>query len=317
MGWHLKGWAEWLLNIQRGKDETVPAVALPMVKHWGRSCIGKFAARGFTKEDYGEATSPGWSYLPVWDIETQSHGSVVEIAGKRWKCLAATDSENAYPAILAYVESHVRRGLSRVIADVGRENVICCDTDGLTVPYSRKGWPAMRPDLTAPLELRRKSSWTRIRVIGPQHLERDGVRKFSGVPGSAVQLHDGRYEALVWPRLAWQIREHAGPGYRRPAHTYAIGESYASGWVDADGIVLPVEVDARPGGVNHPVPWSLTVHAASGRELGPVQAPAVLRVFGTGEKLCHHERGRLRRSGNALMGCESHGITHKGISIST
>lgn len=283
MGWHLQEWARWVLSVQSGSDPDAPAVAIPMVKHWGRAVIGKFAAHGFTKEEYGKAQSKTWSYLPVWDIGAQSHGAVVEVAGRRWKCLANGDGDNAYPAVLAYVESHTRARLSRVIDHLTRGRVICCDTDGVLLRDTGTDdiWPA--PELTAPLSLRAKSSWRQIRVIGPQHLVRDGQRKFSGVPGSAVQRADGKLEALVWPRLSWQMREHTGGGYRRPAQTYTVGDSYASGWVDQAGRVLPAEVTTDAAGANLPVPWARSRHAAAGVQLGPVQSPAVLRVFGTGE----------------------------------
>lgn len=282
LGWYLQDWAEWVLRVQSGADDTAPAVAVPMVKHWGRACIGKFAARGFSKQAYGDATGPGWSYLPVWDIAAQAHGSIVEIAGKRWKCLADSDGDNAYPAVLAYVESHTRARLSRVIERLGRQVVTCCDTDGLTGRDLSAALARLPASLTAPLVLREKQSWRQLRVIGPQHLVRDGRRKFSGIPASARQLPDGRLEALVWPRLAWQLRESAGAGYRRPAQTYTVGASYASGWVDEAGTVLPVQLAATREGGNRPVPWAGTSHAAAGRRLGPVQADAVLRVFGLG-----------------------------------
>ena len=282
LSWALQDWARWVLDIQSGTDPVVPPIAIPMVKHWGRAVIGKFAARGFTKEAYGESKSGAWSYLPVWDVAAQAHGAVVELDGKRWKCLAAADGDNAYPAVLAYVESHTRRLLSAAIDSIGRGRVICCDTDGF-VMRDRDGLHIPEDwAVTAPLSLRRKGMWRKMRVIGPQHIVRDGHRKYSGVPGSAVETKDGKLEALVWPRLSWQIREHQGAGYRRPVHTYTIGESYASGWVDDGGTVLPVQLQVDGEGHNRPVPWAETTYAAAGARLGPVQAPAVLRIFGMG-----------------------------------
>lgn len=285
LGWHLREWAQWVLEVQSGRDADAPAVAVPMVKHWGRAVIGKFAAHGFTKEAYGAAISQTWSYMPVWDIGRQAHGAIVELAGRRWKCLNAGDGDNAYPAVLAYVESYTRARLSRVIDHLTRGRVICCDTDGVLLRETAGDdiWPA--PEVTDPLALRAKGAWRQVRVIGPQHLVRDGRRKFSGVPGSAHQLADGRLEALVWPRLAWQLGEHAGEGYRRPAQTYTVGASYASGWVDQAGTVWPVEVTTDAAGANLAVPWAGGRHDRAGVQLGAVQSPSVLRVFGTGEGL--------------------------------
>lgn len=280
MGWALRPWAQWILSIQTGEDATVPAVAVPMVKHWGRAVIGKFAAKGFTKQDYGAAPDNTWTYESVWDIEKQAHGSVVTLGGRRWKCLATASGDNCYPAILAYIESHVRARLTRVIDAAGPGCVVCCDTDGVTGPASGGLPEAAAAAGTWPLVMRPKGHYATMRVLGPQHLVKDGKRSYSGVPGSAVQGPDGALHALVWPRLAWQLKEHSGEGYRRPAQTYAIGASYASGWVASDGVVLAVQMRPDGQGGNQPLPWHATSWAAAGRELGNVQAPSVERVFG-------------------------------------
>jgi hypothetical protein len=280
LGYALSEWARWVLAVQSGQDPTAPGVAIPMVKHWGRAVIGKFAARGFAKQEYGDAAGDRWSYLPVWDVGRQAHGAIVELGARRWKCLQTGAGDNCYPAVLAYVESHTRLRLARAVDFLGRGDAVCCDTDGLTAA-GRASWDGLAAAVdTAPLQLRRKHVFKRIRVIGPQHLVRDGRRKFSGVPGSAVETVDGRLAALVWPRLAWQLREHPGDGYRRPAQEYVIGQSYASGWVTASGAVVPVEMRPGPGRSNRPVPWCETVSAREGIGLGPVQSPAVVRVFG-------------------------------------
>jgi hypothetical protein len=280
LGWYLKPWAEWVLAIQHGEDTAVPPVAVPMVKHWGRAVIGKFAAHGFTKQPYGDATGPGWSYEPVWDIGAQAHGAIVQLGGKRWKCLATASGENCYPAVLAYVESHTRARLSRAVEAIGREHAVSCDTDGLLARDGQHWARVVDQAGVWPLVMRAKKTCRVLRVIGPQHLVKDGKRSYSGVPGSAEVQADGSLTAMVWPKLSWQLREHQGEGYRRPVQTYVIGASYAPGWIGDDATVLPPEMATGPGGGSCPVPWPQTRHAASGRVLGPVQSPAVERVFG-------------------------------------
>lgn len=278
--WTLRPWAEWILAGQGGQLDGMPAVARPMVKHWGRAVVGKFGAAGFTKSEVGGAAPGVWGYEPIWDIAEQAHGALVTLGGRRWKCLATAAGDNCYPAVLAYVESHVRARLSRVIDAAGAAAAVVCDTDGVTGAAAGQLAAALAAADTWPLTMRPKGTYNRLRVIGPQHLVKDAKRQYSGVPGSAVASADGSLSALVWPRLAWQIREHAGDGYRRPVQTYTIGASYASGWVADDGAVLAPEVCVDAGGHNAPVPWPRTRHAAAGRVLGPVQAPAVTRVFG-------------------------------------
>lgn len=282
LGWHMAEWAKWVISVQSGITPGVPPAAVPMVKHWGRAVVGKWAARGYAKQEYGDALSPGWSYLPIWDINRQAHGAIVEMGGRRWKCLQTEAGDNCYPAVLAYVEAHTRLRLTRALRMCLPGEAVCCDTDGLTVADR----PGVAERLAGgdlwPLDLRRKAVYRAIKVIGPQHLIRDGKRKFSGVPGSAVPGPDGTLRALVWPRMAWQIREHAGPGYRRPEQVYTVAGSYASGWVTASGAVVPVELVTGPDGGNIPGPPPDAVYGPPERRLGPVQSPAVARIFGEG-----------------------------------
>ena len=307
LGWALRPWARWSLAAQA--DENTPAVAVIALKHQGRAVAGKWAQKQWEKRKIGLATSYGWGYEDAWVAGANCRGSIIDMAGVKYLAWPGGDGDNAYPAILAFIEAHVRVAAGRVIEGLGGDAVIQWDTDGGIIDAwvidngPRPGRRGLGPrgrlrddvagaltalsEMTAPLRLREKTVYGRVEVIGPQHLTLDGRRRWSGVPASAEQRADGSYEAWTWPKLAWQMAKGDPRGYVRQVQTYRLAASYAPGWLAADGAVLPVEARAGPGGCNQIVPWPETRHAAAGRRLAPVQ-PAILAGLIRGGQVGQH-----------------------------
>lgn len=208
MGLSMRYWARWILDTQAGAAPDSPPVAQLIAKTWGRSVLGKWAAHGFERIDWGVAPNPGWSYEEGWDHESQTRGGIVDMAGRRYWVGAGTEPDNAYPAILASIEAHIRLRLARVIEAIGPGALVQADTDGLIVAERMVGTKAARGHLrapegmsgparvtwvldqldpvTAPLRLRVKRSVDHVQVLGPQHLKVGAQRRLAGVPGASL-----------------------------------------------------------------------------------------------------------------------------------
>jgi hypothetical protein len=308
LGYAMRPWAQWSLRAQ--DDPATPPVAVMALKHQGRAVSGKWAQRAWTRKVIGQATTYGWGYEDAWVVGAGTRGCIVDIAGTKFLSCPDRDGDNAYPAILAFIEAHVRVAAARVIDGLGGDAVVQWDTDGGIIdtglldaaagPSARRAARrgrsdddvaaalAMISERTAPLRLREKTAYQRVEIIGPQHLTLDGRRRWSGVPASAEQLADGSYQAWTWPKLAWQMARGDPRGYTRPVQTYRLGASYAPGWCLTDGSVAAVEARAGPGGHSVIVPWPQTRYAAAGRRLAPSQ-PAALA--GLTREEAHDQRG--------------------------
>lgn len=300
---HMAPWARWCLDITDGTEDETPGVVRVVARQWGRSVIGKWAQHQFTHVKLGAAPTLGWGYEDAWMANTHQRASMVDLGGQRYLCYPDGDGENAFPAVLAFVESHVRVRLNRAISAIGGTAFIQCDTDGILLGANELMSRARKRDtftdahergtdpttvileriseLTAPLQLRVKSTYQRVEVIGPQHLKLDGRRRFSGVPGKAEELADGRLGALTWPKLAYQMAHGDDRGYVREYAKYAVPRALASGWVATDGHVLPVEYRVGQDGHDRPLPWSQTRWAAGGYHLAMTQNADVLALCGT------------------------------------
>ncbi|MGH9622147.1 MAG: hypothetical protein ACRD45_20885 [Bryobacteraceae bacterium] len=298
LGFAARPWAAWSLAAQ--DDPDTPAVVRLALKHQGRAVAGKWAARTWSKSVIGTSTTYGWAYEDVFIQETQTRGAIIDLAGTKFLSIPGTDSDNAYPAVLAWIESYTRVALGRAVEQLGAAVVIQCDTDGMIVDTTamtsidnmteaaagsgvthRGGLRetlARTVEHTAPLRLRAKTAYRNIEVVGPQHLTLDGRKRWSGIPGSAQRQADGSYVAWTWPKLAWQMSQADQRGYTRVVQTYRLASSYAPGWLLTDGTVAAPEARLADDGRSVLVPYSESRYAARGDHLADGQ-PAILAAL--------------------------------------
>lgn len=290
-------WARWVLAVQHGQDSGAPAIAQPLAKAWGRSVLGRWAQRGHTRTMLGPAPGSGWGREEGWDHDTGTPGAIVDVAGIRYWVSNSGETDNAYPAIFAWIEAEVRARLGRVIDALGPRAVLQADTDGCLVamrlvgtraaggtlqapdgmtPEGRLNWCLAQLDpVTAPLELRIKATHSRVEVLGPQHLRLDSQRRFAGMPRTATETGPDTYTAHIWPGLEWQLEHGDAAGYVRPERTYTVHGPYPSGWITRGKRVVPPEARITATGDTELVPWSQTRYARAGITLADVQHPAL------------------------------------------
>lgn len=278
LGLALRPWATWVLDPSLGGEYEVPAVARVACKTWGRSVIGKFAARTHTSESLDGVAPPGWQVTDSWDRRVGRKAAEVSMAGQAFYVTYDGDTENCYPAVLAWVESHVRARLTAVLEAL-EGAWWTCDTDGLLVDltapiqwhrfgmirlgdHARDAFgvaqalcDALAP-LVAPLVIRPKKVVSSLAVLGPQHLMVDGERRMSGVRGEAVEVEPYKFVARDWPKLKWQINNSRPGVYTRPERVSTFLAPNVHRWVCDDGTARPVEFRIGASGSNELVPWA-------------------------------------------------------------
>lgn len=302
MSGHMQDWARWVLDVQQSADGQVPLPARIFAKAASRSACGKWAQRGWQTTTWQGPPGDDWSFAETFIAGSDHTASICGLAGKYYLSIADQEGAHEFPAVLAYIEAHVRQRLNQILSVVPGDAVVQCDTDGMMVSVSRVdawigqgftgmlftgsgGEPLQRlceliAPATAPLVMRVKREYGSAVVYGPQHVVLDGRPRFSGVPGSARRAPDGRWEARLWPGLAWQVQHGAQEGYTRPVQQYLVVGPYASGWVLGDGAVRPVEAAVRPDGATVILPWTDTRWHAAGDVLADAQADWAGRLTG-------------------------------------
>jgi hypothetical protein len=301
LGWPMAPWALWVLDVQSGRHPDAPPVARVAAKHWGRAVIGKWAAHGYESVALGPSPGAGWGFEDGWDHDGQCRGGMVDLAGQRFWTSASGEPDNAYPAILAWVESETRVRLSRVIEAVGPGAVLQANTDGLIVAERSLGTKAAGGNLRAPRELhgpartrwvldhlapvldplaiRIKGKHKHVTVLGPQHVNTPTGRHFSGLPALATETAPDTYRVRQWPGLTWQLAHGSPAGYVAPNVEISMRGPFAPGWVDTTGRVHPVEATITDAGESVLIPYRSARDTRRPPRLADRQQPALMPLW--------------------------------------
>lgn len=291
---HLREWARQVLGWVKNACGSIPGVVRIWAKLAARAVIGKFAQRGWTTQPWVGPPCEGWSVEPTSDLYTGVRGVVTGVNGDYWLSWADQRGEHERPAVLAFVESHVRARLGAIIDGPYGPGIVQCDTDGVMVSHTileklAAALPArwvhgrQLPAGTAavldawnesayPLVMREKTQFHRASVYGPQHVIIDGKHRFAGVPKAAWQTGETTWLARLWPGIVWQAQSGVHDGYARPLQPYVVDGPYVAAWVLDSGAVRAAEADVDPDGATMLLPWKATRWAAAGDVLGAKQA---------------------------------------------
>ena len=298
MGDHMEPWAHWLAGLLDERNADVPEVARLAAKHWSRCVPGKWAGHTSSVIERIPDPRPGWHLERGWLSVGGSPADFLRIGGELWTIKRDEWADDAFPAILAWIQSHTRRALNMLLDLLGPA-AVTCNTDGGLVDvralYREQGgrslggrpsdrallawldeWCADVSGYLLPFTVRPKGAAAGVTVLSPQHLLLDHERRLAGVPRKAVALGRFRYEFTAWPKLRLQlIREH-GPGYVTDQRTVDLSHITPAGWLVESGAVIPPVVDLVDGSVVVRLPeWDQS--APGDRLAAPERQHTVLR----------------------------------------
>jgi len=286
---HMAGWALWIASLLDVATPAVPPAVRLMAKHWSRCVPGKWAGHASDVIRRDPDPRPGWGVERAMLMPARRPADLLRIGGERWTIVRDEWADDAFPAILAWIQSATRVAIGRLIDRLGPA-VVSVNTDGALVDVDVALTVAGRPQpvshsseyrrlhaladlcaeadaVLAPFSVRIKGAARRVRVISPQHLIVDEERRLAGIPRRAKVLADGRYAFTQWPKLRVQLAEGHDRGYRTRDVTVDLAYVTPTGWALADGRVAPVVVLPGRDGVDRIAPL------VPGSELAPALAP--------------------------------------------
>jgi hypothetical protein len=301
LGWSLSGFGEWCLRMLDADNDMVAPVVRAMVKQWGRSVPGKFATRTARTTDLGPALYPTWKLIPGTTGPDHARAAEVHIAGRHWWYQFDQEGDNAYPAVLAWIESHVRVALGKMLKELGESLWVCADTDGAVLDLTRaRTWlaerrqafgplrgpmsvaeavcEALRP-VTAPLVPRVKVLTETLQVVGPQHYSGDNFERAAGRPGKPETGDDGHLHWWTWPKVAWQMNHGSTDGYVRTEVAWTHPSQLAHRWVLLDETTVPMRAGLDDQGSTYLYPWGSMVESMGEINLHHDQAPALRGLY--------------------------------------
>lgn len=235
VGAHMARWGTWMRELMEGGASALPGAVGVAVKAWSRSVPGRWANR--TSElltEYADRRPGWWLEHGTWGPERWPV-SYLTIGGIQSVLRRDVESENSFPAVLAWIQSWCRVWLGRLV-DLAGDAVIQCNTDGLIVDAERLALHFGRRlrgstvtaagaerqialalstlnEAIAPARVRVKRTARTVRVVGAQHVILDSERRLSGVPREAAEIGDLRFRYWSWPGLAGQLLGGDAPGF--------------------------------------------------------------------------------------------------------
>lgn len=297
MSWHMQPWATWAEDTLAETYEPTPAAAYIAVKGWTRSVPGTWAARTSRKVMEGASPVQGWLAEPVLVGAEGTAGTIVHMAGRMEMVIRDQEADDAFPAVLSFIQSYVRVALSRMIDKIPDYRLVSCSTDSILIDAS--GWypwekrTNRRWELvykageqaeflakwlapqSAPFTMLKKTVGADVRVLTPQHVRIDGDVRYSGVGRGADEVEKDKFRFMTWPKLGSQMGDGTSEGYVRNARTVDLSKVRVPRFAfDCGCTAAPRMARAESGNVITGPAWPVCPrHPAA--VLQPEQHPAV------------------------------------------
>jgi hypothetical protein len=299
---HMRSWALWLAGLLDPSRTDVPPAVRLMAKHWSRCVPGKWAGHSSDVVSRAPDPRPGWAVERAMLMPERRSADILRIGGERWTIVRDEWADDAFPAILAFIQGATRVAIGRLIDHLDGA-LVSVNTDGVLVDVSRLmlrklglvaneldgGLDALRwLDLACqgwdreldPFSVRIKGAAGRVQVLSPQHTILDNERRLAGIPRRAVRLSGGAFAFTQWPKLRVQLQRPIPKGYATRRAQVDLSHIPPTGWLLQDGRVIPPQLELDSSGQAHLVdPRQLTSWA---QELAPPdrQHQALRRVLG-------------------------------------
>lgn len=298
---HMADWALWLATLLDAANPDVPPAVRLLAKHWSRCVPGKWA--GHASDVISREPDPraGWQLERAMLMPERRPADLLRIGGERWTIVRDEWADDAFPAILAWIQSATRVALGRLV-DVLGPAVVSMNTDGVIVDVHRviaehgpdDAAAAMRDPwqlrelaelasvwdtFLEPFSVRVKSAAGKLTVISPQHLIMGDERRLAGIPAKAIRLADGAYTFTQWPKLRVQLQHPEGPGYRTRQARVDLAHVPPAGWLFDDCTVAPITVYPGPDGADTIAPPHVSMDGRAALAAPGLQHPALRRLL--------------------------------------
>lgn len=255
-------WSQWVSAVLEGRDETVGPMLRLLLKQASKTVWGRTAMRVTGTVSEGDGPTEELRIERGFDVERQCPMVIFDHAWGRRLELQDQEGDDSFPAILAWVQSHVRVAVGRLVDALGDEAVAQVASDGVlvapwklaevvhdaSVPIDGVGdtsdvaAAACRAlgDDVGPFRVRLKDVLHRVALLGPEALESEELRRISGVPTSARRIAPWTYEGEVWPSFATMTQAGISGAVTVHPRRWDLSRIRPLRWVYGDGCCEPL-----------------------------------------------------------------------------
>jgi hypothetical protein len=268
LGRTMQPWAQWALDLLASEQASVEPMLAVFLKMASRTVPGRWGMQVSRELETGRSWVDGWGLEPAAFGWPPARGAILHLNGEWQSLVRDQEADDAFPAVLAHVQSWVRLMLGRAIDALGGA-VLQCNTDSVLVRQDALHVSLSElAALTSPLALRIKAWHDDVAIRSPQHLQLDGTRAYAGIPSKAEQIAPGVFQFWTWPKLRGQLQRGDPRGYVRELRTVELGDVPVTRWAFLDGCCDPPEARWSQEGGNEvlgPSPFGCGRHNAPQR----------------------------------------------------
>lgn len=276
----LREWAVWCLELLQAPPHVVPPLIRRMAKGWSRSVIGRFGGHTSQITDQRPALGPDWRLEVGHNLTTGRPMEILTIGGLDITSEHDLEGTDAFPAVLAFVESHCRVALARTLDSRAPDRILQANTDGWWERRVVRAAGYELENVPWPHTVVRKALVNDVAILGPDHLTTPHERRLAGVPKVAEQDLDERFHWHDWPGLRWQLERATDGEYHRPRRELILKASYARRWVLDSGETLAITTSLDDSKETTIEPWDRTIHRRNVDRLASFQDERLMALIG-------------------------------------
>jgi hypothetical protein len=306
-------YARWLNQLLEQPEGQVDPIVRLMLKQWSRAVWGRTASRVGGRTEWSEGPDARLTIEQTRDPSTMDRVTIMSWNYRTRWTWQDQDADDSFPAVLAFIQSHVRVLVGRLVDAIGEDAVVQIASDGVLVePWrlaellSEAGVSFADLETTfdvgraaadllsaavGPLQVQLKDVLRRVQLKSADHLDSDGVRRISGVGRAWERVGDWIYEGITFPSLAHLTR--LGPAGEVHVMNRKVNLQRVRPlrWVYEDGCCGPLWAWVRPDGSTAVATPPQGLTCPHGAALAAWQHPALMLLLGRGEQVEAKRRG--------------------------
>ena len=203
------------------------------------SLYGKFGQKTTLEEIREDITYDGYFREEILDGDTGRREIVTKLFNTQLNQYGEKTAKHAMVAIAAHVTEYGRFHLWKLINEVGRERVLYCDTDSLTIRKSHIKYLKNSLSQSELGALKLEHTYNTLILNASKDYETDISIKRKGVPKSAKAINDNTFEYTQWCKQDTHLRRRIDDMYITKTITKTLKRKYEKGIVNKDGTVDP------------------------------------------------------------------------------
>ena len=213
-----------------------------LAKYMHNSLYGKLAQLEIINEKEDIDSSVEYSREVIFNLVTGHNIIVTRMMNTQITQRTGGEGKNSNVAIAAHITENARFYLWDLMNQVGRENVLYCDTDSMklrSADLRAMKIPLSKVKLGA---LKNEGTTQKLYIEGSKNYRTEKGRRIKGIPESAKEIIPGTFSYRWFAGQVTHLKKNIPVGARVETLTRTLTAVYDKGIIHPDGTVTPLRL---------------------------------------------------------------------------